>query len=853
MLPPAPHEALPIERPLFRGYALVAACVAWIVGIAIGELRPLAPISPLAWAGSACVFAATGISLQWIRFRWVLRRYPAFRRSMAALVALLALAFWIALGAGRAAWAGMSNGAQPVSALPPGVPVQVRGDVVAEPITETGGRLLTIAANSVSRDQGSTWQPAAGRVEVFLAGPDDWFAPAYGDTLRLAGKLEGLSTGSAPGVMARLTGAHAQILSRGGGNPLFAWLFDLRIRLAQAIQQTLPEPEAALMIGILLGLKTPVLRARLSLFTSTGTIHLVVPAGLKVSLLADIARRVSAPFGLWLSTCASLVVIVAYAAVGGGGPAAVRAAIMGALLVVAPALGRRYDVFAALAFAVLLMTLLDPLLIYDAGFQLTVLATLGIPSLAPTLQRWLMRPLAHVRWANVLAPLVELMSVTIAAQFATIPVVAMTFGLVSLVAPLANLLVVPLLSPLLVLGVALAMAALVAPTLALVIAFAAWPLLWLTDRAIELAAALPSAALPAVGTSVWAAWAYYVALAGAIGAVAWYTRRRAATSASIDGSPLVGTSLVGRAATRRAAFRVITAGALLFVLLGTVGAAGPVMANGHGQIDFLDVGAGGEATLMRLADGTTVLIDGGPSGPGLESALSARLPFWQRSLDLAVLTDARAGEVSGLADATTHFSIALAVDAGMLHPTAEYLAWLDALGRANTPRTTVRRGDIIHLGDSVMLRILAPPRSLYPPGYGTTSRSNDLIARLDAPGLRVLLLGSADDYALDALALSGEPLAADVVEVALPPTGGVDLEGPLGDVLLAAHPRLVVVTQAPPVARPHARPTQTSSDFIWPPDAPTAQSLGALIVRTSRVGTVTLSQRSDGGWSLEGT
>jgi hypothetical protein len=67
------------------------------------------------------------------------------------------------------------------------------------------------------------------------------------------------------------------IVDREGGNPLLARLFDLRLALAQAIQHALPEPEAALLIGILLGLKTPVLRSRLALFTATGTSHRVVP------------------------------------------------------------------------------------------------------------------------------------------------------------------------------------------------------------------------------------------------------------------------------------------------------------------------------------------------------------------------------------------------------------------------------------------------------------------------------------------------------------------------------------------------------------------------------------------------
>jgi competence protein ComEC len=122
-----------------------------------------------------------------------------------------------------------------------------------------------------------------------------------------------------------MTGARATVQARGGGNPLLAALSALRVQLAQAIQRSLPEPEAALLIGILLSLKTPTLRARLPLFTAAGTIHLIVPAGLKVSTLAELATYAFARLGHWPRTIAALLAVGVYAALGGGGPAAIRA------------------------------------------------------------------------------------------------------------------------------------------------------------------------------------------------------------------------------------------------------------------------------------------------------------------------------------------------------------------------------------------------------------------------------------------------------------------------------------------------------------------------------------------------
>jgi competence protein ComEC len=147
-----------------------------------------------------------------------------------------------------------------------------------------------------------------------------------------------------------------------------------------------------------------------------------------------------------------LAAVLFYAALGGGDPAAVRAAIMGGLLVLAPLFGRRYDVLSALALAAFMMTALQPDLLFDVGFQLTMLATLGIPLFTPAFEQVAQRLLWPSCVADALHPLVTLLAVTLAAQFATLPIIAQVFGVTSFIAPVANLLVAPLLAPLMLLG-----------------------------------------------------------------------------------------------------------------------------------------------------------------------------------------------------------------------------------------------------------------------------------------------------------------------------------------------------------------------------------------------------------------
>ncbi|HLZ21206.1 MAG TPA: ComEC/Rec2 family competence protein [Ktedonobacterales bacterium] len=826
--------------PLYRGYTLVALVAAWIGGLALRPADALVALTPLAWV----LIGAFGLGV-WVigglAGRILTAASPSWRIWRALLVVGM-LGCCAALGAARAAAVDTRYDASSVRLFASGQAVVLEGIIVTEPDLRDGYRYLTVDVSAIGLGGTYAVRPATGRVEAKVYGPDDWFSPAYGDRVELTGKLEPPGAGYvSPGVVARIVGARVTVRQRGGGNPLLAFLFTVRLRLAQAIQHSLPEPEAALLIGILLGLKTPVLRARLALFTATGTIHLVVPAGLKVATLAELATFAARRLGAWPRTLAALIAVGTYAALGGGGPAAIRAAIMGALLALAPALGRAYNVFTALAVAALLMTALDPLVIYDAGFQLTVLATFGLPLLVPPIQR---RLAAWLRRLPVSETIAELLAVTIAAQIATLPVLALTFNEISLVAPLANLLTVPLLAPLLVLGGALVLTATFGLMwLALGLAWLVWPLLWYTNGVIAASAALPVAALAVPNAPGILAFIYYGMLVAALAWLIPWLRR----GGRLPVPRLSGTHPSGGGRVRIA--RKALAAVLLVGLLGAAGATAPALADSAAHLDFLDVGTGGEAMLLRLPGGATMLIDGGAGGPVLESVLSGKLPFWQRTLDLAVLTDVRPGDARGLEDAAIHFGIMRAADAGMAHPSTEYLAWLDAARRAGAAHTIVRQDDTLTLAPGTLLRVLSPPQTLFPIGEGDTTVSDDLILRLETPGLRVLVLGAADTYALDALASSNQSLAADVVEVALPADSPLDLYGPLGAVLAQAHPKLVIICPAPVSAKVAAR--DAAGTGLWDLDAEAATQLNATIYRTDRDGTISLSGGA-AGWTLGG-
>ncbi len=168
----------PNTRLAFGGYVLVAAVVAWLSGIALQGAGPLDALEPVAWGTLAvlCLVFAWGA--------YIVRRLALARGgSPASRYVLIGgiLACCLFLGAIRAAATDPYRDGASLVALATGDEVQLRGDVAVEPDIRDGFRYLEIAAMLVSRDHGHTWQPVTGRVEAAVSGPDDWFAPAYGD------------------------------------------------------------------------------------------------------------------------------------------------------------------------------------------------------------------------------------------------------------------------------------------------------------------------------------------------------------------------------------------------------------------------------------------------------------------------------------------------------------------------------------------------------------------------------------------------------------------------------------------------------------------------------------------------
>src|SRR6266704_2382121 len=379
-----------------------------------------------------------------------------------------------------------------------------------------------------------------------------------------------------------------------------------------------------------------------------------------------------------------------------------------------------------LAQAALLMTLLDPFSVWNAGFQLSLLGILGISVLAPLFQR-LFRSLEHLPVGRHAA---ELIAVTLAAQVATLPIFALNFQQVSFIAPLANALTVPLLGVLILLGMLVCGVGLLSTALAAVCGWIVWPLLWYTDHIITWCSALPGAYMTVGSVDNGLSWAYYGLLALITTAV---VRKWPGQLQRLQMN-------IAPALLSRRTWRVIQLGAALAMVLATGTMALAAQPDGRLTITFLSLTPSGEqapvgeAILITTPDGKTILIDGGLDPTPLGEELDSRLPFWQRSLDMVVMTSTRPDNLGGLQDIISRYQVGKVVDAGMLHPNSAYALWRRTIEQRGLQYVQVRQGTGFMAGTQLMLQVLWPSSPLHK--SSNEERDNALVVRLVAPGVR---------------------------------------------------------------------------------------------------------------------
>lgn len=671
-----------------------------------------------------------------------------------------------------------------------------------------------------------------------------------------------------------------------------AWLYEWRRRLLAEIGRRFSAETAGVLEAALLGNRYHLSQGAAERFRAGGTFHVLVISGLHITFIGGlvllIARRMTKRRAWQFAL--SILFLWAYTFAVGAESSVVRAALMCSVVALAPALHRQANTLNSFGAAALALLVWRPGDLFDPAFQLTFLSVLIIITFPHLLLqkleevgRW--RPTRSTpypprcpQWWRMLGEILfwrerewrreaarlnysyrlfktpvalrlerfgiqrwlrytfGALLVSACVQVGLLPVLVIYFHRLSPAALILNIWVGALMALLsLVALVALALsqlsASLAAPLLSL-----AEALNWLMVHGVDPFASAHVASIRLPSYTGWASGIYllyYVPVAVlAIWLARWNPLRPAVMSDSHT-HRLINPRLA-----------IVALGAALVLIIAHPLSAG--RPDGRLRVDFLDVGQG-DAALITMPDGTTLLVDGGGrprfgtrqladedeahasferDTRSIGEAVVSEYLWWRGldQVDYLLATHADADHIDGLNDVARNFKVRAALVARTPSKDPEYIKFATTLQRRSIPVYLLGRGDLIHFG-AVTADILWPPRT---ENADTPWHNNNSVVLRLRLGQRVFLLtGDIEKDAEGALTAAPEELHCDVVKVAHHGSKTSSTEGFVN----AAHPSFAVISVglSSVFGHPHKEVVER-----W-------RASGAEILTTGQCGTITIS------------
>jgi competence protein ComEC len=596
---------------------------------------------------------------------------------------------------------------------------------------------------------------------------------------------------------------------------------EVRSRADAALGRGMPQREAGLARGFVLGAGERIDSRTVDDFRRSGLSHLLVVSGQNVALLALLAMPALAALGMPLRTRLVWVLglIAVYVPLAGAGPAIQRAGVMGALSVLAALRGRRASRLYALLVAAVLMLALEPGIAANVGWQLSFAAVLGILLLAAPLRAAIEGRIGARGWRRALA---EGAALTVAATIATAPLIAFHFEAISTATLAANLLALPAVAPAMWLGM-LAAAAGQVPGFPVEAFNAVNGLLLAYIAQIAAWCGRPDWAYLHLRLGIAGLLGSYLAIA--ISALLVLRRSRRHRIARLRQVKAVGGS-EGRpglhfSAPRRGSRLAVPAIALgiAAVALAWAAADGSVHAEGpHSglRVSILDIGQG-DAILLQPAGAPAILVDGGPPGDDLQTKLRAAGVL---RLGAAIVTHDQSDHAGGVRDLLGSMPVGRLLFAVLNGST------LAAARDAGAVTHRLARGSEVRSGRLRLEVLWPPPELLAGPHRGEDPNRLALVMIARWRSFSMLLTADAE-----AEATPLEPGPLDVLKVA---HHGSDDAG-LGDLLDRTNPKLAVISVG--AENPFGHPT--------PATLATLAGHGVRTLRTDLQGTIVLNVSRD--------
>lgn len=559
-------------------------------------------------------------------------------------------------------------------------------------------------------------------------------------------------------------GSGVQKVGTGGINYFVDACIRCKEELMSVTRATLAPRYAGLLQGVLFGSCGLIDNQTRNDFALAGVVHILSVSGFHVAMMMGICLLLVDKLRMnrYAGTAFTVIVTLAYTVMSGAGPPAVRALIMGWTLLLARSLKREYDWVSSLSLAALILLIIDPGYLADAGFQLSFAATWGVLYLAPQIthilkllltpadknQRGLPRISPDlVKKQGVWRWLGQSVGITVAAQLAVLPITSYYFNYFALLAVPSNLVIVPLTTLVMLLGGLAAISGLIWLPLADVINVSTGFITELILRAAHWLAALPFATIVVEQPAIFEITGFYLVLF--LAAEAW---KNPAVSLRIRRIYLTNYQ-------RLIPIGLFAAACLLWFSIAAPGEKGI-------ELTFLDIGQG-DAAVLECPGGFSAVFDTGGAPEMTKSSYNPGerilMPFLRRKgisrIDVLLLSHAHADHIQGAEFLVNNIPVKMLVIGGQFTADPAGARLVKAFKAKGTKIQEVSGGDRLWFDEKTTMDVLSPPDRL------TTDVNDDsLVVRLCYGELHVLLTGDAGTEVLDNLPDLSK-LQAEIVKV----------------------------------------------------------------------------------------
>lgn len=391
--------------------------------------------------------------------------------------------------------------------------VRIVGTISSEPDRRPMDTRYTIAVNELTTESGTILYPVHGT--LLAVDSSGWPQYSYGQRVSVEGSLitpEPIEDFRYDRYLARY--GITALVQRARITPdenvnrtLLGTLYAFKNRFEDRLNRLYPEPHASFLAGLLTGSRRGIPKQVSEDFNAVGLTHIIAISGTNVAIILIVIGGLLFWLPLRLRFWPSVVAIAVFVLFVGASASVVRAGIMGGLGLLALQTGRTADARMSVLWTAAIMTASNPAMLWDdAGFQLSLLAVLGLIEIGPLLEPWL-------RWLPGILGIREALQMTIAAQIGTLPLLVMLFGRLSWIAPIANLLAAPAIAPAMLFGFLSALLGNI-PLIGTILILGTWGCLQWIILVAHVLAKLPDVPAPHVSPVLFVA--YYAVLAGFI-------------------------------------------------------------------------------------------------------------------------------------------------------------------------------------------------------------------------------------------------------------------------------------------------------------------------------------------------